>query len=91
MFQKTKHGGGKMNINKKLVAGITASLSLSLGLGYAGYWYGQKTAAEEVVGFLSMICMRGAIVETPDQQHYACMPVKLGESEKKKLDKFTEI
>lgn len=76
---------------KQIVIGIIASLSLSLGLGYAGYWYGQKKATEEIIGFFSMACMRGALVETPDGQHFMCMPAAVGKQEKKKLDNFNEV
>jgi hypothetical protein len=79
-----------MNV-KYLVIGILASISLLVGVGYAGYWYGQKKAAEEIVGFFSMACMRGALVETPDGQHFMCMPAKVGQQEKKKLDNFNEV
>jgi len=76
---------------KYLVIGILASISLLVGVGYEGYVFGKDKGAEEAVAFFSMACMRGALVETPDKQHFMCMPTKVDQQEKKKLDNFNEV
>lgn len=71
---------------KQIVIGILASLSLSFGLGYAGYVYGKKVAAAEVVDFLSYICSKGAVVQDSSGGYFMCTPAVISKEEKKTLD-----